>query len=306
MSATVADTPVDTKATTPETADADRTAQKVIRNYQGMVAWPSVILAFALIASFALVCTLGAMRIIPLWAGMILNSLILYAIQTPLHEACHGNIAGRDGRWMWLNHLIGYLCGALLLHEYKAFRHMHLMHHRDTNDEELDPDHWVDVKHPLAVLFRCLTIVPYYHHFFFKQVALKPDQPGNFKVAAHVIAAYWVLYSIAFWLIVFGYWREVVMLWLLPHWLGSALIIFFFAWLTHQPHVAKERYRDTNVFLVNGPLAKIVDWLYLFQNFHLIHHLYPRIPFYLYRKVFSELRPVLEKQGSRIYPLTGH
>ncbi|RMF02585.1 MAG: hypothetical protein D6773_08450 [Alphaproteobacteria bacterium] len=306
MSATVADTPVDTKATTPETADADRTAQKVIRNYQGMVAWPSVILAFALIASFALVCTLGAMRIIPLWGGMILNSLILYAIQTPLHEACHGNIAGRDGRWMWLNHLIGYLCGALLLHEYKAFRHMHLMHHRDTNDEELDPDHWVDVKHPLAVLFRCLTIVPYYHHFFFKQVALKPDQPGNFKVAAHVIAAYWVLYSIAFWLIVFGYWREVVMLWLLPHWLGSALIIFFFAWLTHQPHVAKERYRDTNVFLVNGPLAKVVDWLYLFQNFHLIHHLYPRIPFYLYRKVFSELRPVLEKQGSRIYPLTGH
>jgi fatty acid desaturase len=25
----------------------------------------------------------------------------------------------------------------------------------------------------------------------------------------------------------------------------------------------------------------VVNWLYMFQNFHLIHHLFPRIPFYL-------------------------
>jgi beta-carotene hydroxylase len=293
--------PEDTKATTSATADADRAAQKVIRNYQGMVAWPSVILGLAIIGSFALVCVLAVQRIIPLWAGLILNSLLLYAIQTPLHEACHGNIAGRESRWMWLNHLIGFVCGALLLHEYKAFRHMHLMHHRDTNDPEWDPDSWVDVKRPFSVLFRCFTIVPYYHHFFFKQVALKPEVPGNFAVAAHVIASYWALYSVAFWLSVFGYWREVLMLWLGPHWIGSAIIIFFFAWLTHQPHVAKERYRDTNVFWVHGAWEKVVDWLYLFQNFHLIHHLFPRVPFYLYKDVFKELKPVLQKQGSRIY-----
>lgn len=302
---TSATLPADTKPTTDETAEADRQAQRVIRSYQGMVAWPSVATAFLILASFAAVCTAGAAGLIPLWLGLILNSFVLYAIQTPLHEACHGNIAGRDSRWMWLNHLIGFVCGACLLHEYKAFRHLHLMHHRDTNDEELDPDNWVDVKHPLAVLLRCLTIVPYYNHFFFKHVALRPEVPGNFKVAAHVIAVYWVLYSIAFWLIVLGFWREVVMLWLLPHLFGSALIIFFFAWLTHQPHVAKERYRDTNVFWVKGPLAKVADWLYFFQNFHLIHHLFPRVPFYHYRRAFNELRPVLEKQGARIYEV-GH
>lgn len=295
----------DTKATTPATAEADREAQKIIRNHQGMVAWPSVFLGFGIVTAFGTVCALGATGTIPLWAGLIINSLLLYAIQTPLHEACHGNIAGRESRWMWLNHLVGYLCGACLLHEYKAFRHMHLMHHRDTNDPELDPDNWVDVKHPLAVLFRCFTIVPYYHHFFFKHVAFKPDVPGNFQVATHVIAAYWILYSVAFWLSVFGYWREVLMLWLLPHWVGSAIIIFFFAWLPHQPHVAKERYRDTNVFWIKGWWEKLADWAYLYQNFHLIHHLFPRIPFYKYRKVFTELKPVLEKQGARIYEF-GH
>lgn len=300
---TAAITNADTKATTSETAEADRTAQKVVRHYQGMVAWPSVALAFAIIAGFTLVCALAATGAMPLWGGLVLNSFLLYAIQTPLHEACHGNIAGRNSRWMWLNHLVGFLCGALLLHEYKAFRHMHLMHHRDTNDAEMDPDNWVDVKHPLAVAFRCLTIVFYYHHFFFEKVALKPEVPGNFRVTAHVIAVYWGLYTIAFWLCVAGYWREVIALWLVPHWLASAMIIFFFAWLTHQPHVARERYRDTNVFWVKGLTAKVVDWMYFFQNFHLIHHLFPRIPFYHYRRVFNELKPVLEKQGARIYEL---
>jgi beta-carotene hydroxylase len=286
---------------------SEREAQKIIKPYQGMVAWPSVALAFGIIGSFALVCTLGALRIIPLWSGLIINSLLLYAIQTPLHEACHGNIAGRDSRWMWLNHLIGILSGAILLHEYKAFRHMHLLHHRETNDAELDPDHWVKVSNPLAVLFRCFTIVPYYHHFFMQKIALNPKEPSNFKVTAHVMAVYCVLYSIAFWLCALGYWREVLALWLGPHWIGSAIIIYFFAYLPHKPHKphkphdTKNRWQATKIVKISGPAARIVNWLYLFQNYHLIHHLFPRIPFYLYPEAFQDLKPMLEKEGSRIH-----
>ncbi len=127
-------------------APADRQALQKIRPYQGMVAWPTVFLAIGIVGSFAAVCTLGTLGIIPLWLGLILNTLILYADQTPLHEACHGNIAGKNSRYLWLNHLVGYACGTILLHEYKAFRYMHLAHHRETNDPELDPDHWVAVE----------------------------------------------------------------------------------------------------------------------------------------------------------------
>jgi beta-carotene hydroxylase len=280
---------------------SERKAQKIIKPYQGMVAWPSVVLAFGIIGAFALVCTLGALRIIPLWAGLIINSLLLYTIQTPLHEACHGNIAGRDSSWMWLNHLIGMLCGAILLHEYKAFRHMHLMHHRETNDDVLDPDHWVKVKHPLVVLFRCFTIVPFYQHFFMQNVALNPKEPANFNVTAHVMAVNFALYSLAFWLCAFGYWREVLALWLVPHTIGSAIIIYFFAYLPHRPHDTKNKWQATRIVKISGPAARIVNWIYLFQNYHLIHHLFPRIPFYLYPDAFQKLRPVLEKKGSRIY-----
>jgi beta-carotene hydroxylase len=99
-----------------------------------------------------------------------------------------------------------------------------------------------------------------------------------------------------------GYWREVLMLWIFPHILASALIIYFFAYLTHKPHEVHERYRDTNVFWVKGKVREpVVNWLYMFQNFHLIHHLFPRVPFYLYPKAFRSLKPVLDTEKAHIY-----
>jgi beta-carotene hydroxylase len=287
-------------------APADRQALGLVRPYLGRVAWPTVLVAIGIVAAFALVTTLATMRIIPLWLGLILNSFILYLDQTPLHEACHGNIAGKDSNFLWLNNLVGYVCGAILLHEYKAFRFMHLTHHRDTNNPELDPDHWVAVQGPLKVLFRSLTIVWWYHQYFWKHIAFHAHIPGRRPLTIHIAVAYTILYSIAFWLSVFGWWREVLALWIVPHILASALIIYFFAYLTHKPHEVHERYRDTNIFWVKGKILEpIVNWLYMFQNFHLVHHLFPRIPFYLYPNAFRDLKPVLEKERAHIYEF-GH
>lgn len=287
------------------TKETDRAANKLIRPYQGMVALPSILMGFGVVFSFITVVTLGAMGIIPLWVGLILNCLVLYAAQTPLHEACHGNIAGRNGSLMWLNHLIGYLCGYVLLHEYKAFRHLHLAHHRETNDEVLDPDHWVKVDNPWVAFFRCVTIVFYYNHFFFKTVIFQSHDPKKRDLALHVITSFWALYAVMFWLAITGWWAEVLMLWLLPHYIASALIIYFFAYLVHQPHKETERYRDTNLFLFKGSLSKFITWAYCFQNYHLIHHLYPRIPFYLYPDAFRDVRPLLEKEHAPITEFDG-
>jgi beta-carotene hydroxylase len=92
------------------------------------------------------------------------------------------------------------------------------------------------------------------------------------------------------------------MLWISPHILASALIIYFFAYLTHAPHEVHERYRDTNIFWVKGKIMEpVVNWLYMFQNFHLIHHLFPRVPFYLYPQAFRSLKPVLDREKAHIY-----
>jgi beta-carotene hydroxylase len=198
------------------------------------------------------------------------------------------------------------VCGVILLHEYKAFRYMHLAHHRDTNNEEIDPDHWVAVQGPFKVLFRCLTIVWWYHQYFWKHIAFHAHIPGMRPLTLHIAAMHLLFYGVALWLSVLGYWREVLMLWIFPHILASALIIYFFAYLTHKPHEVHERYRDTNVFWVRGKMLEpIFNCLYMFQNFHLIHHLFPRVPFYFYPKAFRSLKPVLDRERAHIYEF-GH
>ena len=52
---------------------------------------------------------------------------------------------------------------------------MHLAHHRDTNNPDLDPDNWVAVEGPFKVLFRCLTI------------GLRPDMPSDDGVISRVV-----------------------------------------------------------------------------------------------------------------------
>lgn len=285
---------------------ADRQALTLVKSYQGMVAWPSVALAAGIFSAFILVIVLATTRIIPLWLGLVLNTLILYADQTPLHEACHGNIAGRESKWLWMNHLIGYVCGAMLLHEYKAFRYMHLAHHRDTNNPEIDPDHWVAVENPFLVFWRCLTIVFWYHRYFWRHIAFHAHIPGMRPLTIHIATMYALFYGVALGLSLLGYWREVLMLWIFPHILASALIIYFFAYLTHKPHGVLERYRDTNIFWFKGKIVEpVVNWLYMFQNFHLIHHLFPRVPFYLYPNAFRSLKPVLDREKAHIYEF-GH
>src|SRR5262245_46947551 len=63
---------------------------------------------------------------------------------------------------------------------------MHLAHHRDTNNEELDPDHWVAVQGPFKVLWRSLTIVYWYQQYFWKHIAFHAHIPGMRPLTIHI------------------------------------------------------------------------------------------------------------------------
>jgi beta-carotene hydroxylase len=83
--------------------------------------------------------------------------------------------------------------------------------------------------------------------------------------------------------------------------LASAFIVYFFAYLTHKPHEAHERYRDTNIGVKGKILEPMVNWLYMSQSFHLVHHLFPRVPCYLYPKAFRSLKRVLDREHAHVY-----
>ena len=90
-------------------------------------------------------------------------------------------------------------------------------------------------------------------------------------------------------------WKYPILLWVVPGILALALLAFMFDWVPHHPHKLRMRYLDTRVILFPGLPVITIN-----QNLHLVHHLYPRIPFYKYGDSFKDLRSTLEEKGSII------
>ena len=58
------------------------------------------------------------------------------------------------------------------------------------------------------------------------------------------------------------------------------------------------------VFLLPRAIHRVVTVLDMYQTYHLIHHLFPRIPFYRIGAAFHEMRPILEAEGAAIHDWT--
>ena len=259
------------------------------------IAWPSL-LVVAFLATAHLSIWIGALWYgLPLPIATVLIFVVTYYWFTPLHEAVHGNLAGRERRLV--NPLVGHLAATTLFAPYPAFQLLHLRHHGSVNHDGEDPDLWVAASTRLGVLCRCFTILPHYYRVLFSSLREQNDNRRRMALQAVVILAVNVM-ALAL-LVRAGLGTEAVLLWLVPAWLASALLAYLFDYLPHQPHNDRGRWTNARIFLG----GRLLTLLMAGQNYHLIHHLKPRVPFYRYGAVYRQLRPELERHGSTIVHL---
>ena len=95
---------------TAQNKQAIAAAQK----HMGGVAWPTVALVAVVLLGVGTNLTLFAAGVLPTWAATLILAGLTYFAYTPLHEAVHGNINGRNDRLQWLNDLCGYLVAPFL------------------------------------------------------------------------------------------------------------------------------------------------------------------------------------------------
>jgi len=112
------------------------------------IAWPTVILAVVALCLWSF----GLVQVIHhgfQWRWLCLSTVSAYLCFTPYHDATHRAIGCRrkddtDPNNLFLksllNEVIGQACGIPLLAPFTAFRYIHLLHHKHTNDPEKDPD----------------------------------------------------------------------------------------------------------------------------------------------------------------------
>jgi beta-carotene hydroxylase len=84
-------------------------------------------------------------------------------------------------------------------------------------------------------------------------------------------------------------------LYVVPATIGRLLMGVFLSWLPHRPFETGNRYRMASI-----DLSRLLAVLSVGHSLHLVHHLWPRVPFYRYGKLYRALAPILYDRGAEL------
>lgn len=220
-------------------------------------------------------------------AGLLVAALGAYLGFTPMHDAAHQSV----GRHKALNAVVGRLAALPLAAPFPAFRYVHLEHHKHTNDPARDPDHYSGRGPAWLRPLRWLTQDLHYYALY---VRAGRSRGEYVEVVATVVAMASLMAALA-WL---GALEWVLFGWILPARIATTALAYAFDYLPHRPHDVlgrDDRYRATSM----RPAAWLTPIL-VCQNHHLIHHLYPAVPFYRYPAVWRDREAEIRARGARI------
>ncbi|MCB1687731.1 MAG: fatty acid desaturase [Halioglobus sp.] len=275
----------------------NREAVAAAKHYMGQVSWLTVVLTIFVLLAYCANLALFASGVLNPWIATGIMGALTHMSYTPLHEAVHGNISGKNDQLRWLNAACGYLMAPLIANPYSSHHLEHFTHHRFTNQPGKDPDYIVrgmreGLLGVLVTLFRffwlqnTFFVIEHWRNAAVKDRAIYCAEV-SFSLGWRVAFLALVTTPGAGWVILFGYF------------LGGLFSTYWFAYRPHAPYKDSARYRNTNS-LVMPAWMKPVGWFWLGQHLHSIHHLFPRVPFYHYHALHREIEPILRAQGTPI------
>ncbi len=249
---------------------------------EGKTAWPTAALCLAALAVQASSSAAGLSGLWPVSLAVLVNTACAYAQFTVVHDALHKSVS----KALWLNELCGYAATFVLCGPYSAIRRNHLHHHAHTNDPREDPDFWVAGETWLGVGLRCLTMLQ--RHYWTYLTRLR-RRDSAYAQSVATIAAIAALHA---WAWRAGHLLDLLLYWTLPAQLAVAALALTFDYWPHRPHTARGRFKDTaNI------LPAWLDPLFLCQNLHAVHHLFPQLPWYRYREALGVIDAGLRREG---------
>jgi len=276
----------------------EQQAQKIVIGHIGGFAWPTAFLLATCLGVYG--ACLGHLLTNPQFSWWALAGIAFcsYAAYTVVHDAVHGAITGMSIRLRWINEWAGYVASHMLGISFMGHRRGHLKHHRATNHPTDDPD----------MAFSAHTL-PALVAVWLKGIPKEWVFAATFKhfTAAEkrtVMLEYVAIFVTRALLLTFSADIGVTLLTLVVgQALGNAVLTTLFAWIVHHPHSEQERMKTTTVYQARGGLDTVMTLLWGFQNYHAIHHLFPKVPFFRYRRLYRALESYLLAGGMPVKQL---
>jgi beta-carotene hydroxylase len=217
---------------------------------------------------------------LPHWLVFICNFLSLYVLGTVIHDASHG--VAHSNRIA--NAAIGHISAVLQGFVFPVFTRVHMQHHAHVNDPENDPDHFVSTGGPLW-----LIAVRFFYHevFFFQRRLWRKHELWEWAISRGILVA--VLIAGYF----YGFLGYILNFWFVPTAIMGLLLGLFFDYLPHRPFKETSRWLNARVYP-----SWLLNILLLGQNYHLVHHLWPTVPWYNYQPAYRQMKYLLDKHNS--------
>lgn len=208
-----------------------------------------------------------------------LNVVALHMVGTVIHDASH-NAAHRN---RVLNAIMGHGSALMLGFAFPVFTRVHMQHHANVNDPENDPDHFVSTGGPLWLIAARF----FYHEiYFFKRRLWRKYELLEWFLSRLFVA------SIVYISCQYGFLGYILNFWFSPALVVGMALGLFFDYLPHRPFQERNRWKNARVYP-----SRILNLLIGGQNYHLIHHLWPSIPWYKYQPAYYAVKPLLDEKG---------
>ncbi len=255
-------------------------------------AWQEIALIAGVYASIIMTISLYLNGLLPLWLAIFVNAAAIYAAFTPFHDAAHSSASG-DRK---INDLMGTISVLPLFPGFTTglYRFLHLEHHRYTGEEDRDPD---DMMVTAPAWWRPLmwTFVDVYWVYWYLR-RWKERSPSELIRDAGGLA-FFAAVHVGFLTSEYAY--EFIVLWLIPQRLGMTFLAYLFASIQHPAGVIQAEHPIQGTRMIKGgPLMRYIS---LSQSQHLMHHLFPAVPFYRYNAAWNASRSMLEKDNEIVW-----
>lgn len=215
----------------------------------------------------------------PDWVCFCANVLALHISGTVIHDASHNSAHSNP----IINSILGHGSALMLGFAFPVFTRVHLQHHAHVNDPQNDPDHFVSTGGPLWMIAARF----FYHEiFFFKRQLWK-----KYELLEWFLSRLF-LFTVVFLGIHYGFIGFVMNFWFVPALVVGIALGLFFDYLPHRPFQERDRWKNARVYP-----GRILNFLIFGQNYHLIHHLWPSIPWYKYESAYYATKPLLDAKG---------
>lgn len=243
-----------------------------------VVAWPTVAIYFISFIGFGLSTYALMTGMLSPFITVPISAIFVFWSFTPLHEAVHRNLSSIN----WLNDTVGTLSAQLLLPGFSTslYRYLHVTHHSRTGQSD-DPDLKFTHENLLLCWFNSAFLDVLWTRFYFSVWRERPlEERARFTLG---LVLYLTMFAVA---IASPYTAEFFIAFVLPMLLGRVITVYLLATIQHR------KGHEQRLDPVGATSIQDVDskwWHHLFmlgQSQHLIHHLYPGVPWYKYDPIW--------------------